>query len=399
MVLRRMLAVYPGDRYQTATEVLQDLQSFGAVPLESTLLRSPDPAALSPSQPEIVNFLSPQSDRLNQTVKPAQPTIQQSATPDPMRVPRRGSTHTPDREWRRWDNIGGKVRAGIAATLLAGLGIALPIVWQLGIKAPETNGEVWVSGAKLPQSEASRIIDAPDASGSNLAIKPPFEPNQAEPGQTEIPGTDSAVVKTKPQQRLQFARGKVTTAVQGHLQATEMQPYILQASQGQIMSVTLQGAGAVMNLLRSNQEAIDAASHQTRSWTGQLPADDRYMIQVSGTGAYTLDVAITPLARPTQEQIQHVAFAPGSSGTTVTGQIAPNQIQRYLLKAKQGQILVVKVLQGSVSFSAIAPNGQRIGSNATNTKSWQGRLPQDGAYMIEVSGNEPEGYAIALEVL
>ncbi|MBD2037175.1 serine/threonine protein kinase [Leptolyngbya sp. FACHB-321] len=400
MVLRRMLAVYPGDRYQTATEVLQDLQSFGAIPLESTLLRSPDPAAPSPDQPAIVNFLSPQSDRLTQTAKTPQPISQQTSTPAPVRAPSRRSPHTSDLGWRRWDNIGGKVRAGIAATLLASLGIALPIVWQLGIKAPDTNGEVWVSGAKLPQSEASRIIDAPDASGSNLAIKPPFEPNQAEPNQTETTRTDGAVVKTsKPLQRLQFARGKVTTAVQGHLQATEMQPYMLQASQGQIMSVTLQGQGAVMNLLRSNQEAIDAASHQTRSWTGQLPADDRYMIQVSGTGAYTLDVAITPLARPTQEQIQQVAFAPGNSGTTVTGQIAPNQLQRYLLKAKQGQILVVKVLQGSVSFSAIAPNGQRIGSNATNTKSWQGRLPQDGAYMIEVSGNEPEGYAIALEVL
>jgi serine/threonine-protein kinase len=395
MVLRRMLAVYPGDRYQTATEVLQDLQSFGAVPLERTLLRSPSPIAPSPSPPAIVNFLSPPSDRSPQTAKTVQSTAQQTSTPDLVRVPPRSLTHMPDLGWRRWDNLGGKVRAGIAATLLAGLGIALPIVWQLGIKAPDTNGEVWVSGAKLPQSEASRIIDAPDASGSNLAIKPPFEPNQ-----TENIRTDGAVVKTsKPHQRLQFARGKVTTAVQGYLQATEMQPYTLQAAQGQIMSVTLQGAGVVMNLLRSNQEAIDAASHQTRSWTGQLPADDRYMIQVSGTGAYTLDVAITPLTRPTQEKIQRVAFAPGKSGTTVTGQIAPNQIQRYLLKAKQGQLLVVKVLQGSVSFSAIAPNGQRIGSNATNTKSWQGRLPQDGAYMIEVSGNEPEGYAIALEVL
>ncbi|XHX77622.1 MAG: protein kinase [Stenomitos frigidus ULC029] len=388
MVLRRMLAVYPSDRYQTATEVLQDLQSFGAVPLESTLLRSPTPKATAPSQPAIVNFLSLPSNHASQVVQTAQSKAQQTTAPASVRVS--PSSFTPVRaRWKRWNKD--KVRAGMAAALLASLGVALPITWQLWMKAPETSGEVWVSGAKLPQSEASRIIDTPGITGSSLTIKPPFESNRTD-------GT--GLVKTsKPLQRLQFARGKVTTIVQGNLQATEMQPYSLQALQGQIMSVTLQGAAVEMNLLRSNQEAIDAASYQTRSWTGQLPADDRYVIQVSGTGTYTLDVAITPLTRPTQEKIQRVTFAPQKTGTTVTGQVASNQIQRYLLKAQQAQVLVVKVLEGNVNFSAIAPNGQRLSNNATNIKSWQGRLPQDGDYMIEVSGNEPEGYAIVLEVL
>jgi hypothetical protein len=43
---------------------------------------------------------------------------------------------------------------------------------------------------------------------------------------------------------------------------------------------------------------------------------------------------------------ERVSFAKGTYGTTVTGNIAPNQIRRYLLRARQGQIMLVKVLQG-----------------------------------------------------
>lgn len=343
MVLRRMLAVYPGDRYQTATEVLQDLQLFGAVPLASTLLRSPSLPAATSSQPLIVNFLSPHDRPL--TAK-ADATMYTSALNSASQKP------LPDVSDERWHwKMGSRVRAGMAATMLAGLGMALPIVWQLWMKAPDNSSEVWVSGAKLPQSEASRILDAPGANGSNLAIQPPSESNHTN---SATPDSVTPAKTSKRLQRLQFARGKATTAVQGNLQATEVQSYSLQASQGQIMTVTLQGTNAVMNLLRSNQEAIDAASYQTRNWVGQLPADDRYVIQVSGTGVYTLDVAITPLI-PLRQQRQRVAFALGKTGTTITGQIAPSQVQRYWLQAKQGQTLAVQVLQGNVSLARSRP--------------------------------------------
>src|SRR5579883_940174 len=58
MVLRRMLAVYPGDRYQSAADVLKDLHSFAATPLESTLLRPPSSASADSTPPAIVNFIS-----------------------------------------------------------------------------------------------------------------------------------------------------------------------------------------------------------------------------------------------------------------------------------------------------------------------------------------------------
>jgi serine/threonine-protein kinase len=122
------------------------------------------------------------------------------------------------------------------------------------------------------------------------------------------------------------------------------------------------------------------------------------LIQVMGTGPYSLEVAVTPTSRPSREQTQRVTFAKDRSGTTVTGKVAPNEIRRYLMEGKQGQILVVKVLQGKVDWSAIAPDGQRIGGSATNSKDWKGRMPNDGDYVIEVTTRQPGQYALSLEM-
>jgi serine/threonine-protein kinase len=254
---------------------------------------------------------------------------------------------------------------------------------------PVNNREVWVSGAKLPESEASQIIGAASVNQAGSTIQPTAN---------SIGGGNFATQKPAPPQPIQFPDGKISTVIQGNLQDNNLQPYILPASQGQILTATLNGSGVVMNLLKSNQEGVDAAAYQTRSWTGSLPADDTYQLQISGSGPYTLEVAVTPTSRPTQEKTERVSFAKGTNGTTVTGKILPNQIRRYLLKANQGQIVLVKVLQGQVSLSTIAPNGDRIGGSSTTSKDWKGRLPMQGDYVIEVATTQPGDYALSFEI-
>jgi serine/threonine-protein kinase len=278
------------------------------------------------------------------------------------------------------------VKIGIAATLLVALGGLGAWLWHPWSSSTDTNGEIWVSGAKLPSDQVPQIIDGPGAIAKNAL------PNGNNPEQPS-----SSVIAAQPQ-AIEFPPGNITTVVQGNLQTYNLQPYVLKASQGQILTVTLNGSNVVMNLLRSNRQGIDAAAYQTRSWTGQLPADDQYLIQVSGTGSYTLDIAITPLSRPIQDQTQRVEFPHGRNHTMVTGRIESNQIRRYLLKAKQRQLMIVKVLQGKVTLSTIAPDGQQIGGTTTTLKDWKGRLNQDGDYAIEVLTTQPDDYAISFEV-
>lgn len=385
VILLRMLSVYPGDRYQSAQAVLQDMQ-----PLidPSQVLTELQPPKLKPIELP-ANLGQHRSAHAFPLPYPASAHPQINSLP-PTPAPSPAETRPPQTTYRKTGQPSvRRMRIAIATAFLLGTALAGSFLWRVFTEAPTNNREVWVSGARLPESEASQIVGASGTNPGNLAIQP---------SANSIGAGSSATSKAAPPQSIQFPTGKISTVLQGNLQQYNLQPYILQASQGQILTATLDGSGVVMNLLRSNQEGVDAAAYQTRNWTGSLPADDNYLIQISGTGPYTLEVAVTPTSRPTQEMTERVSFAKGTNGTTVTGNIAPNQIRRYLLKARQGQIVLVKVLQGQVSLSTIAPNGDRIGGSTTTSKDWKGRLPMEGDYVIEVSTTQPGDYALSFEI-
>ncbi len=297
-ILQKMLSVYPGDRFQSAHEVAAELQPL--------LEKSPESTLLPPLSAKKSN---------RQGKRPVKSPAFESNKPDQSAVSYSFSLNShnrePPRSLKPQDDIKRRVGIGVAATVLVGLGVAVPVWWQTRVGNTDSNGDVWVSGAKLPRSEASRIIESQGINASGSALKVPSNPDNS-----------SAKVSQTPQ-RIQFPPGKISTLLKGNLHDNDLQPYVLEGTQGQIMTATLEGSGVTMNLLRSNQEAVDSAAYQTRSWTGQLPVDDQYLIQVSGYGPYSLDVAITPASRPTQEETQRVAFSRGMTGTTVTGQISP----------------------------------------------------------------------------
>ena len=360
-ILEKMLAWKPSDRYQNASDVLADL--------------NPSPLQQPPNQPSPI---STGGERLAREPATAivPPTYLNDATTSPSREasPSKFATLQDKNYW-----IG--IVMGTGITLLLGLGLAVGMLWR-----PWTNNslqipEVWVSGAKLPLSEASQLVES--HRGESLPNPNLFSSGNSSIGQPQI---------------IEFATGEISSVQQGDLQEYTLQPYILNAFQGQIATVTLTGSSVVMNLLRSNQQGIDAAAYHTRSWTGQFPADDRYLIQVLGTGSYSLEVAMTPRSRPARTSTRRVKFARGTTGTTVTGEISADLLGRYLLNAKQGQIAIVKILQGTVNLSIISPTGERIGSSTAVSRHWQGRLPVDGDYIVEVSSSQSGAFAISFEI-
>lgn len=364
-ILQRMLALQPGDRYQSAAEVLADLQPLVESPsLPITQLPLPVDRVLTPPPVFPTSALLPV----------AQPTAVTQQEQGRLRFP---SFASHSLRTRRLIGAGVGVGVGAVASLLLSF-ITNPPSW-----VPLSIGVLSWGNGKHSQAEL-RV----SSRGNQHILGTPFlaNPSQQASGQQGRP------------QSIQFAPGEIATVLQGNLQDYGFQPYMLEAAQGQIMTVTLEGPGVVMNLLRSNQQGIDAAAYQTRSWTGQLPADDNYLIQVSGSGPYSLEVAVTPLSRPTQSEIQRVTFARSSHGTTVTGLVNPNQIRRYLLKAKRGQIIAVKVLEGKVNLSTIAPTGERLGNSNSQSRDWQGRLPVDGDYVIEVTASQRSEFALSFEI-
>jgi len=354
MLLNRMLAVYPGDRYPAADAVLADLQ-----PLLETVHRPVRPVIAKPSLISSKRATPREADQ-----RVSQP---KSRNEPPSKQPYSGRRSSP---WR----------LGAIAASLAIVGAAIPVVWRLLSPVPDSGDAVWISGQRVPRSEISRIIDS-QTPQSRAALKS---------------RTGSAVAL--PAQVLEIPAERVSTNVQGNLAEGQSQPYLLRINQGQIATVTLEGEQVSMNLLRSNQQPVDNAATQTQNWTGQIPATDDYTIQVNGKGQYVLEVTVTPFNRPSQEQTQRIQLTQGRNGTTVTGQLSAAQIQRYLVRAKRGQLMRVKLLEGKAQIIAIAPSGQPINQEKPNLSEWQGALPQDGDYVIELTAEQPQSYALLVEV-
>jgi hypothetical protein len=54
---------------------------------------------------------------------------------------------------------------------------------------------------------------------------------------------------------------------------------------------------------------------------------------------------------------------------------------------------------GNINLSIIAPDGTTIGSLTSDRSQWQGSLPNDGIYILEISAPTNSSYAINVEVL
>jgi serine/threonine-protein kinase len=196
-----------------------------------------------------------------------------------------------------------------------------------------------------------------------------------------------------------FNAGEMSKMVTGNLQGNSTQVYTLRALRGQIMSVSLSGSSVLMNITRANGMPLETSSIQTRSWTGTLPANDTYSVRVSGTGVHALDISITPLDREVNVQTQRLKFATGKRGTTVTGELNPKHLKRYIIKTQNNKIMLINGVQGDVAVSLISPRGDRIGGTSVQSNSWQGRLPMDGDYVLEVSANKRKSdYSLSVEI-
>ena len=209
------------------------------------------------------------------------------------------------------------------------------------------------------------------------------------------------VVVTNPGEpaEILFDAGEMSKIVTGNLQGNSTQVYTLKALRGQIMSVSLNGSSVLMNITRANGMPLESSSIQTRSWTGTLPSDDTYSVRVSGTGVHALDISVTPLNREVNVQTQRLKFRTGKRGTTVTGELNPKHLNRYIVKAENNKMMIISGVQGDVAVSLISPHGDRIGGTSVQSKSWQGRLPMNGDYILEVSADKRKSdYTLSVEI-
>ncbi len=360
-ILRKMLALHPGDRYPNAHQVWTDLLPLAqtALSLDQTLsetlfweedglaealLESYD---VSPQKEDRAAKNHPQKNKSARTSS-LPPTIQEQSVPH--RLP--------------WHSLS-PIKA-VTVSLIAILGIGAGI-----FRTPNLSRNVYV----LQENSATSEQNTSEQSTSEIA------PNNGQPYE------------------IRFNPGEMSKVVQGNLQSNRIQIHTLRASRGQIMTAVLNGPGVFMNLVRGDTLPLESSSYQTRIWTGTLPADDEYQVHISGSGAYSLEVSVTPLSRQIPVETQHIKFPVGKAGTTVTGNLQSKQMKRYFVNAKNSKMMILSSVEGAVTVSILSPKGVRIGGTSVQSKSWQGRIPMDGTYVLEVTSDKDiTPYAMSIEL-
>ncbi|SDL46660.1 hypothetical protein SAMN04488026_10879 [Aliiruegeria lutimaris] len=102
-------------------------------------------------------------------------------------------------------------------------------------------------------------------------------------------------------------------------------------------------------------------------------------------------------AKPTTDT-QRVRFDTGSTGAEISASLTPGSSTRYVLGAKDGQFLYVRVApkSGSLGYLIQNPDGSALLDFMTPDKEYRGQLWQSGDHVIEVvnNGSTDAGYNV-----
>src|SRR5258708_5616529 len=101
-------------------------------------------------------------------------------------------------------------------------------------------------------------------------------------------------------QKVRFARGASSTTIKGGVTRGKRDRYLVGAKRGQTMTVkiTSPAKNAVFQIyFAGEQESLEGAGDgdDATNWSGELPADNEYVIVVGGTrgnASYTLSISI-----------------------------------------------------------------------------------------------------------
>jgi hypothetical protein len=197
-------------------------------------------------------------------------------------------------------------------------------------------------------------------------------------------------------QRIRFAPGTTSAQVNGQVDGSTMDTYLLEARAGQQMQVFVSSpySNVYLTLVSPLGSPLARAQAGAQSFNGNLPESGDYTLQISapfGTPmtTYIINVSITggtstgPVAGPTQR----ISFSAGSTSAQVSGSVAGYTVNYYLVEASAGQYMAASVTGSTpyIFMSLITPSGAALVRAQEGAKSYNGPLPESGDYTIRVS--------------
>ncbi len=378
-LLDRMLAQKPSDRFGTAEDALRALYALPEIPVPIVRI----PPELQAGESDENTQAKSQSKSSIRTIA-AVPPVAREERPrrqDPVIPPVQGVKAAAPTPRSSKSNPFLLLLIGLAtAVLSAGLGW---LVMQLSLRKPG--------------------------------------PSQTAPVATQSPTTTPAP-RVRYSEALNLEPGQSTT-VQGSLNAKENLTYQISGTAEDTLSAQLSGSGVTFSLLRSDLAPLSSQTQNVVNWSGTLPRTGTYYVRVQNDSASTtqpfqLNLALAeptpePSVSPSATPSPKPSPSPSAASITVTdltlddqgqtqelsGQLSPNQVQRYVVPVEAGQSLSAAVVgQASVTLTIRSPSGEPL-NNAQNVLSWESLLSEPGTYQIDVmpiDGSTSTDFAIAV---
>lgn len=212
-----------------------------------------------------------------------------------------------------------------------------------------------------------------------------------------------------PVARINFAPGAISATRSGVLTMGEMDRYVLKASGGQTMNVSVASANnnALLVIFGKDGTVLISDHADASSWSGVLPSTQDYYIDVraiDGSSAnYTLTVTIPPQPpSPPHPTIQRIRFAPGTISATVSGQVTPGGSNEYVIKASAHQQMLVSTSaeEQAIGISVVGADGTVLQSPMGGLSNFSGELPstQDYFITVQIQGDGFADYSMTVTI-
>ncbi len=243
--------------------------------------------------------------------------------------------------------------------------------------------------------EATATTPAQPSTTPSPSPTTPRSPTPTRPPATATPGPESGAT------RIRFRIGTISATVSGQLPSGGSRLYVLGASSGQLLHVSVASTASGMSFAVWGRDGTVLKLHAQDRATCILPSSqDYYVALYSGDQATRYHLSVT-IPAAGGSGLTRIRFAPGATSAVVEDRLESGSCAYYVLAALAGQSMEVEVAPGEVVGLEVLGRDGSLWSSGLEGMLTVERLPQNGDYYLTLcapSSAAATGYTLQVTI-
>lgn len=179
--------------------------------------------------------------------------------------------------------------------------------------------------------------------------------------------------------------GMVNCSIYVYRQSLTGYELILDSASGLGLVVLKTSSNGYADVQVDARDTAATRSTTTYKFDGSKYRESRTIVRDMETGE----------SKPASRRVQ---FKRGASSTTLQGTVTRALSETYLVGARAGQVMTVKLTAPNKSVTFLVSSPVSTSLIGDNTRNWTGTLPESGDYMIIVQADARATYSITIGV-